>query len=518
MMTTTKARTTTMDPPTTEDRPAGSGWRRSVRSARRLLGSVRVRLLLSYVALLALAAVISVFVVRQVLLVRLDDRVQDNLQQEVDEFQRLAEEGVDPETGEPLRESPNRLFTLYLERNIPGEGEELVTIPRHGQARYRYSERAQGYVIDEHQLLRRWRNLDEVERDEIDTPIGEARYVAIPVKRGDRTVGSFVVANFVEGELEEVEEAVRIVAAVAGVVLLLGTALAILATGRVLAPVRELRDGARSVSGSDMTRRIDVSGSDELAELGQTFNRMLDRLELAFSSQRGFLRDVGHELRTPITIVRGHIELLAEQDSVDAAHWRDVLMLVSDELDRIGRFVDDLSLLARSESPDFLRLETVRLDELSRELVEKARSMGDREWKLDPMTSRSVVADRQRLTQAVISLLDNAVKHTGEGDEIAVGASVNGAEARLWVRDAGPGIDPADRELLFDRFKRGRTGRRRYEGTGLGLAIVRAIAEAHGGRVEAAGGDGQGARFTLIIPVDQEQVVEPEPPTITVAR
>jgi two-component system OmpR family sensor kinase len=305
-----------------------------------------------------------------VLLVRLDDRVQDNLQQEVDEFQRLAEEGVDPETGEPLRKSPNRLFTLYLQRNIPGEGEELVTIPRHGQARYRYSERAQGYVIDEHELLRRWRNLDEVERDEIDTPIGEARYVAIPVKQGDRTVGSFVVANFVEGELEEVEEAVSIVAAVAGVVLLLGTALAFLATGRVLTPVRELRDAARSVSGADMTRRIEVSGSDELAELGQTFNRMLDRLELAFASQRGFLRDVGHELRTPITIVRGHIELLTEQDSIDAAHWRDVLGLVTDELDRIGRFVDDLSLLARSESPDFLRLETVRLDELSRELVD----------------------------------------------------------------------------------------------------------------------------------------------------
>jgi two-component system OmpR family sensor kinase len=144
--------------------------------------------------------------------------------------------------------------------------------------------------------------------------------------------------------------------------------------------------------------------------------------------------------------------------------------------------------------------------------------MGDREWKLDATTSRSVVADRQRLTQAAISLLDNAVKHTRDGDEIAVGASVNGAEARLWVRDAGPGIDPADQELIFDRFKRGRTGRRRYEGTGLGLAIVRAIAEAHGGRVEAAGDDGGGARFTLVMPVDQEQAAEPDKPPITGTR
>lgn len=503
---------------TTEDPAERSGWRGSARSARRQLGSVRVRLLLSYVALLALAALISVFVVRQVLLVRLDDRVQENLQQEVDEFQRLAEEGVDPATGKPLREAPKRLFALYLQRNIPGEGEELVTVPRHGQARYRYSERAEGYLIDAHALLNRWRTLDQVERGTLDTPVGEARYVAVPVRDGDRGVGSFVVANFVEGELEEVEEAIAIVAAVAGVVLLLGTAVAFFATGRVLRPVRELRDAARSVSGSDMTSRIEVDGGDELAELGQTFNHMLDRLEQAFSSQRNFMRDVGHELRTPITIVRGHIELLAEQRDADPAHRREVLELVTDELDRISRFVEDLSLLARSERPDFLRFETVRLDELCRELIGKASGMGDRRWTLDALTSRSVVADRQRITQAMISLLDNAVKHTRDGDEIAVGASVEATQARLWVRDEGPGIDPADRAVIFDRFRRGRAGGRRYEGTGLGLAIVRAIAQAHGGRVEVAGHDGDGARFDLVIPVEQGPVPREDELTPEISR
>jgi len=505
-MTTTGAssRRMTMASPTTDAQEPDGARERLASSSRRLLGSVRVRLLLSYIALLGVAALVSVFVVRQVLLVRLDDRVQENLEQEVDEFQQLAEQGVDPRTGEPFERRPNRLFRLYLQRNIPGEGEELVTIPRRGQPRYNFSESAEGYVINQEELLRRWRHLDEVERGELDTPIGEARYVAVPVRLGDRTVGSFVVANFVQGELDEVNEAVRIVAAVAAFVLLLGSALAFLATGRVLAPIRELRDAARSVSGTEMTRRIEARGDDELAELAQTFNRMLDRLQLAFASQRDFIRDVGHELRTPITIVRGHLELLAEQEEVDPAYRRDVLDLVTDELDRMGRFVQDLSLLARAERPDFLQLETVELRDLAQDLIGKARSMADRDWVLDATSPRRVVADRQRLTQAAMSLADNAVKHTEQGDEIGIGAAVDGSTARVWVRDTGPGIPEAERESIFERFRRGRGSDRRYEGTGLGLAIVRAIADAHGGRVEISREAGEGARFDLVIPIEQD--------------
>jgi two-component system, OmpR family, sensor kinase len=500
---------TTMAKPTTEgpDAAASDGL---LASSRRLLGSVRVRLLLSYVALLAVAAVISVFVVRQVLLVRLDDRVQDNLEQEIDEFQKLAEDGIDPATGEPLQDDPKRLFRRYLQRNIPGEGEELVTIPRRGRPHYRQSERAQGYVIDERALIERWRSLETVERGEIETPIGEARYVAVPVRQGDSTVGAFVVANFIQGELEEVAEAVRIVAAVSAFVVLLGTAIAFLATSRVLAPVRELRDAARSVSEAEMTQRIDVRGNDELAELAQTFNRMLDRLEEAFSSQRNFLRDVGHELRTPITIVRGHLELLADPDA--EADERADLDLVTDEVDRMSRFVEDLSLLARAQRPDFLRLETVRIGDLCEELVGKARNMAEREWTLESSSRRTVVADRQRVTQAVIGLIDNAVKHTALGDEIAIGGAVDGDEARLWVSDSGPGIDPDEMQTIFERFRRGRSGTAAYDGSGLGLAIAQAIAQAHGGRVEVASEPGEGARFTVVIPVDPEPIAHIERP------
>jgi two-component system OmpR family sensor kinase len=475
------------------------------RLTQRVTGDVRARILLTFVVLLGLAAAASVLVVRQVLLARLDDRVRDNLAQEVEEFERLADEGIDPRTSMPLRERPHRLFDVFLDRNIPGEGEELITIPRRGQPDIRVSERAEGYLIDQPAQIRAWRTIDTVERGELETPIGPAEYVAVPVRRGGQDLGTFVVANFTQAERDEVQEAVVIVAVVTGAVMLIAAVVAFFASGRVLAPLRKLRDAARSVSGPQLTQRIEVSGTDEIAELARTFNRMLDRLQVAFASQREVIRDVSHELRTPITIVRGHLELLADEEALDPEERQETLELVTDELDRMARFVTELALLARAERPDFLRLETVELDTLLRDLLAKAGQMGDRNWRLDGTSRRLIVADPQRLTQAVISLVDNAVKHTEDGDEIAIGAAVDGTEARLWVRDRGPGIDPEDQEVVFDRFRRGSQSRRRYEGTGLGLAIVDAIAEAHHGRLELDSRLGMGTRIDIVVPVDQEE-------------
>jgi signal transduction histidine kinase len=292
------------------------------------------------------------------------------------------------------------------------------------------------------------------------------------------------------------------VAAVATAFLLIGTAVAFLAAGRVLAPLRELRDAARAVSGTDMTRRIDAEGTDELADLGRTFNRMLDRLEFAFSSQRDFIRDISHELRTPIAVIRGQLELISEGGLTDPVERVGALTLVTRELDRMSGFVDDLLLLARTEQPDFLRLETVPIRDLCEELIANARGLADREWTLEADSRRSIVADRQRITQAIMNLVRNAVEHTSEGDEIAIGGSVNGDLASLWVRDSGLGIAPEEQRRIFERFERGRASRRRYEGSGLGLAIVRAISEAHGGRVEVQSRLGEGATFAVELPVE----------------
>lgn len=144
------------------------------------------------------------------------------------------------------------------------------------------------------------------------------------------------------------------------------------------------------------------------------------------------------------------------------------------------------------------------IEDLSRELLSKANSLGPREWTLERTGRGIIVADRQRLTQAVMNLADNAVRHTEEGAEIALGSSFNAREAHLWVRDSGPGIDPAEHEAIFERLSRGRSAHENYEGTGLGLAIVRAIAEAHGGRVQLRSEPGSRALFVIVVPVDSQ--------------
>jgi two-component system OmpR family sensor kinase len=208
--------------------------------------------------------------------------------------------------------------------------------------------------------------------------------------------------------------------------------------------------------------------------------------------------DAGHELRTPITIVRGHLELLED----DPDERRETVALLMDELDRMARIVNDLLTLAKWEQPDFLATADVDLGVLVDDVLAKASALGDREWKLDARAEGTIVADRQRLTQALMQLAQNAVQHTRDGDEVGLGAFVSDQEARLWVRDTGPGIPFEEQQRVFDRFYRADESRR-SEGAGLGLSIVQAIARAHGGRLDLSSVPGSGATFAIVLPASR---------------
>jgi signal transduction histidine kinase len=283
------------------------------------------------------------------------------------------------------------------------------------------------------------------------------------------------------------------------VTLIIGFVLFYALSGRILNRVEAVRWTAQRITDSDMTRRLPVEGNDEISQLAATFNGLLDRLGDAFSTQRNFIDDAGHELRTPITIIRGHLEVMGD----DPDERRETVVLVTDELDRMTRMVEDLLMLTRAQRPDFLNLTAVDVNELTSELGTKVQGLASREWGFDGSGAGLIEADRQRLTQAMMQLAQNAVQHTNEGDPIWIGSKVAEGEARFWVRDAGPGISKDEQERIFQRFARARSQQRTSDGMGLGLAIVKAIAEGHNGRVRLLSAEGEGSTFTIILPVDQ---------------
>jgi signal transduction histidine kinase len=164
------------------------------------------------------------------------------------------------------------------------------------------------------------------------------------------------------------------------------------------------------------------------------------------------------------------------------------------------RLVGDLILLAKSDRPDIVTTRPADLSLLTEDLLAKARGLADRDWRLDGVADVKVVVDEQRITQAVLQLADNAVKHTAPGDVVAIGSSYDGGAARIWVRDTGPGVPAADRQRIFERFGRSAVPEG-DEGFGLGLSIVAAIVAAHGGTVSVEQADPPGARFLVTLPV-----------------
>ncbi|UED88767.1 sensor histidine kinase [Streptomyces profundus] len=450
---------------------------------------------------MAISLVTVVVLVRSVLWRDMDERVNQLLGQETSEFHNFVEVGRDPRTGEPF-DDPRRLLTDYLERQFPEPAEELL-----------------GFVPDSPggRLIRQPREIradlplhedqDAVERvlgaaersGTLERPAGEVRWVKVHITTGGSDEPAVLVVAFHPQEaMASVRDVVRVLMLVAVLALLMTCVVGWWVAGGILKPIRLVRNTAHQLTEQDLSRRIPVRGSDDVSALARTFNAMLDRLERAFATQRRFVDDAGHELRTPITIVRGHLELMSEgADPASVAERRETLRLVSDELDRMSRIVEDLLLLAKAEQPDFVRPEPVQLAELTADVFVKARTLGERRWELAEVADGEWDVDPQRITQAMVQLAQNAVGHTGVGDTIRIGSRPLPGRVEFYVADSGPGVPDADAPFVFERFWRGPD--RRGGGAGLGLSIVRAIAEGHHGRAELRPTPGGGATFLLTL-------------------
>jgi two-component system, OmpR family, sensor kinase len=332
---------------------------------------------------------------------------------------------------------------------------------------------------------------------------GRIRYVAVPIRvAGSAQTGIYVDGVDLDAELADLDTAVQTYFIVAVAALAAIGLVGWFVSGRLLRPIRQLRSAASRITASDRNERIPVVGRDDISELTSTVNDMLDRLDIAMTSQRQLLDDVRHELKTPITILRGHLELL---DSANPSEVAAARLIALDELDRMANLVDDIEALAETQR-DTITARATDVGDLTAEVFAKVSVLRGHVWELREVAHVRAEIDPARITQAWLQLADNAAKYSPDGTPIVLGSRVMDGWVEFWLSDSGPGIPRESWGRIFERFGRIDSGRG-IRGSGLGLPIVSAIAEAHGGRVVLES-SAAGSRFGILVPFETESETE----------
>ena len=304
-----------------------------------------------------------------------------------------------------------------------------------------------------------------------------------------------------EAFLAAINRALLLAAVVAGLAAVLLTAGL---SRRILGPVSTLTAAARRMERGDLSQRVEVQSNDEIGELARAFNAMADGLTRLEDLRRSMVSDVAHELRTPLSNIRGYLEAL--QDGI-VEPKREVIDSLHEEAMLLNRLVDDLQELALAEAGRLkLECQSVAPADLVNKATDAARAQAAAKG-ITLLTDLQedlplVQADPQRIEQVLGNLLSNALSHTLSGGEVVVAAQARESEVELSVSDTGEGILPEHLPYIFERFYRADKSRSRATGgTGLGLAIARQLVEAHGGQIEVESEVGQGTVFTFTLPV-----------------
>ena len=474
----------------------------------RLPGGLRTRLALT-ISLLMLGLVGVTFVaVDRAARADLEGRVDDELNEQWAEFEQALSD-VDTADRSALERAArsfvasqryhaeSRIFVIEVDGGaLVTSHPEIVERELENEAEHPTGE---GEDAEEGEdaavLLAATRGLADVSAEDA----GDLRVLTEPVLADGAPVATFRVADPLES-VDEAEEGLRnaflIVGLAAGAVALVT---AFLAANRITAPLRRMTAVAAKVDAGDLSPRFEVETADEVETLARSFNGMLDRLERAFERERGFVSDASHELRSPLTVLRGQVELL-ERAGEDAEERRRIASALEREIARMSRLVDEMLTLARADDGRLLQRRPIDLGDFLADLERDLPMLGEREYRIEGDRSGTLVADPDRLSQVLRNLVRNAVEHTRPGDAIEISVHGRPREVEFAIVDTGPGIPPEELANVFERFHRVDPGRSRDRGgSGLGLAIARAIVKAHGGaiRAESAPGGGACLRFTI---------------------
>ena len=472
--------------------------------AEQMHASIRTRIILLVILLTALALAVSGFTLYGLQRANTLNRIDSYLLKVEEELKILAQNGVDPATGRQFT-GPSEVLRTYLERNVLTANEGQVAVVG-GSIRWTAQEGVALRPEDDDEMMAQLIPLgdrDVVSRGRIRTQTGEYLYLVVPLQftalgGAPQARGALIHVHDLDVEQGIIDETIRQYALVALGALALVSVLVWLVVGRLLRPIEWLRETTASIGETDLTTRIPVQTRDDLGGLTVSINGMLDRVQDSVEGQRKLLDDVGHEMRTPITIVHGHLELLDPHDPEDVRATRTVAL---DELRRMGKLVDDLLLLATAARPDFIQPGWVDVTQLLDLTFEKARALGPQKWRIEAMAAGECWLDQTRITQAWLQLAANAVKYSEPDTAIGLGARITRGELRLWVHDEGIGIHPDEVDRVRERFSRGRAAAATAGGAGLGLSIVESIVTGHDGNLLIDSQPGAGSTFTIVLPV-----------------
>lgn len=470
--------------------------------------SARWRIVGWIVVTTALTLLAVTVTMRSVMSGQIAEAANAGITQEIQEFRTFAAEGLDPQTAKPFT-SMDELMERYVARQQPVAGEAIIG--EAGQQVYTAQgalDQAGDRLAADHALLQRIVQ-DPQSSGVYDTSHGPVRWAKAEATGEGTAVADpsteahLVVAHFTGAAQEQADRHTVLLLAIAAGGLALTAGIAWLVARHIMRPIRAVRETAEQITAQDLSARIPVHGRDDLAQLAETVNAMLDRVEGSHLAQRHFIAEARAHLSEPQHRLAVAVRELAREE-LSTTKRSHMAAQAQDLIGQMGQCLADLEILAQSTNPGFVAPQWVSVGEVTAQIAAQASGsdlLAGRHLAIEATSATKAWLDPARITDALRQLIGNAVRFTGPGDTIHLGSAVTGGAASFWVQDHGAGLEAEQARSLLESY-RTQGADRGQPGMGLGLAVVKAVAEAHRGSAWVESGAGQGTCFGISFGAD----------------